>query len=116
MLDTVDCEDRCLFRHGRRVQGELGKRLEVGCRVGQQEVFVAESGKPVRFRQGESHDAPEAFVPVEDPVDQSPAADRLAGDPDRLVPGTPEHGVGIGPHRIEVDEGKWSLDIFEDSF
>ncbi len=99
---------------GDRAQRQFLQRPGVGGRVGEQQVLEAQLGQPERLRQGEGHQPDEALAAGEDPLDQRPAAQRLARHPDRLRARAGQHRVAVGPHRIEVDEGKRRLYLGED--
>ena len=51
---------------------------------------------------------------VEQALEHRPAADRLAGDPDRLAAGAAQHVRGVRPDGVEVHEGERRLDLGED--
>ena len=99
---------------GDRAQRQLPERPGVGGRVGEQQVLEALLGEPQRLRQGEGHQPGEALVAAQDPLQQRPAAHRLARDPDRLPACPRQHRVRVRPHRVEVDEGERRLDLGED--
>jgi hypothetical protein len=114
VLGAVDHHDRRVLGVGDGAQRQLPERVGVGSRVGEQQVLEALFRQPQRLRQGEGHQPGVALVAAEDALEQRPAAQRLARHPDRLCAGPREHRVAVGPHCVEVDEGEWSLDLFED--
>ena len=119
-LDQVEVGRAVDHRHrrARRLGGgqldQLGERLAVGGRVGDDDVLEALPGEEQRLGQGEGEDALEAGVELEDATQDRHRAHRLGGDPDRLAGRLGEHEARVGVQRVEVDEGEGRRDRVED--
>ena len=96
---------------GGRVAGQPGQRRPVRGRIGHHDVVAGPAGgQPQRLGQGVGQHAPEAGHP-QHPLDERAAADRLAGQPDRLARCPPGHGGRVGPQRGQVNDRERRLQV-----
>ena len=89
---------------------DLRERAAVDVRVADDEVVEAVSLEPQRLGDCQ-HEQPLALWPRQRPLEQSPATDRLARDPERRAGGSSRKRLGVGIERIEVDAGERRLEL-----
>ena len=114
VLGAIDHQHRRPLRVGGALHGELRERFGVRGRIGDHHVVEAVIGQPQGLGQRVGQQPSEALVAGEDPLQNRAAANRLRCDSYRLAACAAQHVLGVGPHRVEIDEGEWGLDLGED--
>ena len=107
VLDGVDHEDR-------RALGlaQARQRAAVGRRIREEHVVEAVLAQPQRLAQREGHLAAPA-VAAQDLLLQRAAAHGLGGQAQRRARGAALQVGGVGPERVEVDEGERRVEALE---
>ena len=118
VFDRVDHHRDAVLRcDALRASHELRQGLAIDTRVADDDVPHAVVGEPQRLGDGQREHAMEGAALIgEQPLEQRTAAQRLAGDADRLAAGAARERVGVLGEGVDVDHGERRLEFRAGAF